>query len=171
MAVELGAGVGLTSMLLALLGWKIFATDIEPSLSTVLKPTIEANSDALSSADGSCTALHLDWLAVDDTARTLFGDSIDLIVTTDTIYASDLVDPLFRAIKALATPGHTRILLALERRDPAMVDGALQRAREVHGVSFKPIDPEVIVKAAAAHGNKAWTSEDIEDVQVLELTL
>ncbi len=168
-AVELGAGIGLLSILLALLGWTVKATDIEPSLTAVLSPNIEANRQKIAaSGSGNCDARHLDWLDADAALPFQTHCPIDLVLTTDTLYVPELAAPLFRTIRKLATPGHTRVFVALERRDPGMVDRTLADATKEHGMRFEPIARDTLRRDADRFGNPGWDWDELEDVQVYE---
>ncbi|KAI6028788.1 hypothetical protein F5J12DRAFT_807732 [Pisolithus orientalis] len=73
---------------------------------------------------------------VEETLRPPF----DLIVSSDTLYDESLIDPLFTTLQALFIQGRDTtsflpnkppvILIALERRDPALISTALARAPE-----------------------------------------
>ncbi|CAG8645614.1 14609_t:CDS:2 [Acaulospora colombiana] len=43
-AIELGSGIGLTALALHSMGWDVCATDVEPVVSTVLRPNIKMNT-------------------------------------------------------------------------------------------------------------------------------
>jgi hypothetical protein len=100
----------------------------------------------------------------------------DLIVTTDTIYHPSLLPALLSTLKHLsllslsttcsppsATPP---ILLALERRDPSLIDSALVEARS-WGFECKRIGGQRIGKSVERH--LGWTREDWEGVEVWKL--
>ncbi|KDN41338.1 hypothetical protein K437DRAFT_178434 [Tilletiaria anomala UBC 951] len=181
-ALELGAGVGLNSVLLAAFGWDAFATDIEPSFSQVLNPTIESNRSLFEGEGdtGTVNALPLDWCASDDVISSLVGrgnhgketvQPIDFILTTDTLYAGDLVHPLLHTIKRLVTPGHTRVLLALERRDPVFVERAFDCARSIFGFSLHAVSQCELRQATEQFGNAQWDWEELEDIEVWQLSI
>lgn len=106
--LELGAGVGLTSLVLARLGWDVLSTDVVPPLETVLRPNIERNqgSSAAAGVSGRVAVQSLDWTsAADGEAATgpmssgLASErAFELIVTADTVYEPTLVDGLLGTI-------------------------------------------------------------------------
>lgn len=89
----------------------------------------------------------------------------DLVVSSDTLYDASLIDPFFSTLKALCLQGrdptssvpqkYPLVLLALERRDPELINTALARspipltrvptrklgkALERAGIRWKPAD-------------------------------
>ncbi|KAL5490284.1 hypothetical protein ACEPAI_5117 [Sanghuangporus weigelae] len=59
-AIELGSGVGLTSLVLAAQGWSVLATDTPTVVHSVLRPNIRRNTrnttNTITTTDGSCSA-------------------------------------------------------------------------------------------------------------------
>ncbi|KAG8808218.1 hypothetical protein FRC19_006052, partial [Serendipita sp. 401] len=55
-AIELGSGIGLTALVLYSIGWDVCATDVEPVLTSVLRPNILMNSNSNSSATGGASS-------------------------------------------------------------------------------------------------------------------
>ncbi|EJD05816.1 uncharacterized protein FOMMEDRAFT_104080 [Fomitiporia mediterranea MF3/22] len=128
-AIELGSGVGLTSLVLAVQGWSVLATDIPAIVLSVLRPNVQRNTRETCLL-GSVQVRALDWTVPPDnwnwdnplsiagtlpdgdvgTGRLdkqgleeeLLGPPFDLILTSDTIYSRELVTPLLRTIKHLA---------------------------------------------------------------------
>jgi hypothetical protein len=116
---------------MARIGWQAVATDIEPVLSSVLRPNVEAGAYQLYNAAQIPTREHiivreLDWNAASDrwswdrlgASSASVSDSsrasepphdsgasamprFDLILTADTIYEPSLVEPLFSTLAAL----------------------------------------------------------------------
>lgn len=180
-AIELGAGVGLVSLVLERLGWSVWATDIDPPLGTVLRPNVERNSRGGAHAD------KLDWNTF--AVASSQWPSFDLIVTADTVYEVTLVDGLFRTIAILLRDGnqeHTEqreseqqatsrqkgrrrrrhALIALERRDPQQVDAALTCASRKHGLSVRQISVREVRKAVDGHLGAEWPRQAWDGVEI-----
>ncbi|WVQ84148.1 hypothetical protein IAT38_006295 [Cryptococcus sp. DSM 104549] len=121
--IELGAGIGYTALVLASLGWRVVATDIEPVLSGVLRPNVENGRRALlqGGLSADVEARELDWVAVggvgvgedagEDYRWLREGEGgdregYDMIVMTDTFYAPHLIDPLWSTLIYLSSPPH-----------------------------------------------------------------
>lgn len=186
--IDLGAGIGLLTLLMSRMGADVLATDVDPPLSGVLLPNIEAHKQQLQ-GHGTAVGRKLDWCEtpLDDEAAAKALSELalqagvappwDLIVTTDTLYHSDLIDPLFRTILALvrasraAQAGEAEadpaILVALERRDSALIDTALQRAAE-HGFALSQVPLRTLRKAVDQHLGATWPREDWAGVEVWE---
>ncbi|PVF97778.1 hypothetical protein CPB86DRAFT_815226 [Serendipita vermifera] len=64
-AIELGSGIGLTALALHSMGWDVCATDVEPVVSTVLRPNIKMNTGDSTRAskrdDHILECKELDW--------------------------------------------------------------------------------------------------------------
>lgn len=91
----------------------------------------------------------------------------DLIVTTDTIYHPSLLPALLSTLKHLSLISSAPpILLALERRDPALIDSALDEARR-WGFECKRVGGPRIGKSVERH--LGWKKEDWEGVEVWKL--
>lgn len=173
-AIELGSGIGYLSLYLASKGYDVLATDIEPSLSSVLAPNVEHGKEVIRmhharikggvEGVGEVRVGEIDWMVSPDvsaihepgsaaglsnggcttecagnckTARgagagkldtkagpiddkpsedtpspearnamqhlaNLVGDGLDMIITTDTLYAPVIVEPLWRTIYHLS---------------------------------------------------------------------
>lgn len=193
-AVELGAGVGYLSLVLASLGYDVTATDIPPVLDSVLAPNIAAGLDRLTrrvatpvfagkvpsrnlsrakdlpgrkEIIGRITARELDWLNPDPDVEALRPD---VIVTSDTIYHPVLVPALFGTIARLSASSviagkkPPTIYLCLERRDSRMVDSALSQAA-TFGIQLKRIGHGRVAKSVERAGWD-WKDEDWEGVEV-----
>ncbi|KAJ6502606.1 hypothetical protein C8R45DRAFT_977188 [Mycena sanguinolenta] len=118
--LELGSGIGLTSLCLARLGCSIvIATDLPWVISSCLAKNIENNRSQLPQGS-EVIVRELDWTvtpdrwvwdhetiiaspghipAADSTSQ--LGEGLDFIVTADTIYSSDLVTPFLRTLHGL----------------------------------------------------------------------
>ncbi|KZO89931.1 hypothetical protein CALVIDRAFT_558936 [Calocera viscosa TUFC12733] len=147
-AVELGSGVGLTALALASLGWDVLATDVPYITTGVLSENVLSNM-SLSGPDwGEVHVRALDWREPLDMGEWELGPPFDLILSADTVYHPSLIGPLLDTLHSLASlsfleapeapEGQRRkhscpILLCLERRDPALVDAALEQAKSRFG--------------------------------------
>lgn len=172
-AIELGSGIGLTALVLHSLGWNVCATDVEPVLSTVLKPNIMFNNQSTSSHLLECK--ELDWMVPPaewtwDAPNSITGasaedptssePSFDLIVTADTLYISELVTPLLRSLHHLAklslaasSGKHScPVYVSVERRDPQLMDRAFDECRTVWGFEVERVRATKIKKALERAG-------------------
>lgn len=134
---------------------------------------------------GDATVRELDWFVDPDEwdwsgARSIapregpktdnnISPSFDLIVTADTLYRQDLVAPLLRTIKAISIQsrkgkGFPPVFVALERRDPEVIEQALELAKE-EGFGCKKIPDGKVRKCLDAVGFK-WDKEDWEGVEI-----
>lgn len=110
----------------------------------------------------------------------LLESPFDLIVTSDTIYSPELVQPLLRTLHALvcgapkwAPAQHARcppIYLCIERRDPALIDRTLAEAKSIWGFAVLRIPHRKVAKAMGKGGVK-WDQEDWAGVEIWKLTL
>ncbi|PWN91407.1 hypothetical protein FA10DRAFT_265263 [Acaromyces ingoldii] len=222
LAVDLGAGVGLTSLVLAALGFDVITTDIDPPYSSVLLPNIAANSPPPSRSGGATRCggqiitLLVDWTVASDVDALLAEadarGGADLVVTADTLYSPSIVDSLLAClaqlkrrgtqrqqqldvqqeeedeeeqkqrrkleVKAKAKAGRgnkgtakdrrTMILVALERRDPSLIEMSLARARSSeHRLEPDRVPQRVLNKAVDDHlGSCHWSRDDWDDVEV-----
>lgn len=93
---------------------------------------------------------------------------LDLIVTTDTVYAPELIDPLLKTLDELSS-GSSRpplIYLALERRDPGVIESFLKKSQEFMNFKTNRIDHQVLVKLTTQMG---WELDDWEGVEIYKL--
>jgi hypothetical protein len=185
-------------IVLAAMGYDVTTTDIEPPLSQVLRPNIERNMTRF--ALGSITATDLDWCTFPSNVSTvkpleeqdLASDSFanwhqpwDSIVTTDTIYHADLIEPLIKTLRTLSilaasakridsqhknpneTPSYPPIYVALENRDPKLVDSALDAAK-AHGFILKRISQSRVDKGLLKSG-WSWDRDAKQDYDGIQL--
>lgn len=199
-AIELGSGVGLTAwvlrqfnavsirsqlkinkrLALASLGWDVLATDIDLVISSVLSNNIRANLVQLPEHSGRVEVHELDWLVSPAEWKWDIASNppYDLIYAADTIYKSELVEPLLRTIHALSTlsrsssapPRSPLILLCIERRDPPLVDRLLDDARNIWNFSVERIPRKRLSKALDKHGAQ-WDNADWEGIELWKLRL
>ncbi|KAJ9114233.1 hypothetical protein QFC22_005685 [Naganishia vaughanmartiniae] len=172
------------SIVVAAMGYQVTTTDIDPPLTQVLRPNIERNASRTNLA--SITVTELDWCnlpvaneqgipkAENDVEYALehggqqWNQAWDVILTTDTIYHADLLQPLLRWIRILSitseaanhndieslgiqTPTYPPVYVALENRDPNLVAKALALATS-YGFITKRISQSRVDKCLAKTG-------------------
>jgi predicted nicotinamide N-methyase len=160
-AVELGAGTGIVSIALGILGWQVWATDLSNVIDDVLRTNIERNRE------GTVIIQELDWCADSwqweyPTPSTI-PPEFDLILCADGIYALELIDPLLQTLKTLSGSRSPIILLALERRDTAVIDSFFQQSRS-HGFTSKKINLRRVLGRQIARWG--WTPDDWHSVEI-----
>ncbi|EFP83530.1 uncharacterized protein PGTG_08716 [Puccinia graminis f. sp. tritici CRL 75-36-700-3] len=97
------------------------------------------------------------------------GTPIDLIVSADTVYTVDLIRPLLTTLSILSarSPKQPIIYIALERREPTLVDSFFQMAVEM-GFKATQVESNRLRKLAESMG---WIDEDWEAVEVWKLSM
>ncbi|KAH9981239.1 hypothetical protein BGW80DRAFT_1471833 [Lactifluus volemus] len=173
--LELGSGTGLAALTMHSLGWDVLATDTDHIIYSVLSPNIAMNYPDPLALDWLVPPISWDWsnpVAVASTTlppssttdANLLQPPFDLIISSDTIYTSELVQPLLRTLHAAATiSGSPPVYLCIERRDPALLD---QR----WGFTTTRIPRKKISKAMEKGGLK-WNKEDWDGVEIWKLKL
>ena len=163
----------------------------------MLLQNIAQNSPSLSSStSGRIEIRELDWTVIPDewiwdndkviaSAATHPGDSppsqgllgppFDLILSSDTLYSPDLTQPLLRTLHALSAfslrgSRPPPIYLCIERRDPVMVDRALEDARNIWGFIVERVSHRKVTKMMDKSGVK-WAKDDWEGVEIWKLVL
>jgi predicted nicotinamide N-methyase len=132
--LDLGAGCGLVSLVLACVGGAhVVATDL-PSVLPRLARNLRANA-SVAVASGQLRALPFDWTSPDDAAVIAALGPFDLVVGTDVVYAASLVAPLVAALRTARAPA---ALFANEERDPD-VHKAFMAALEAAGGDTKTV--------------------------------
>jgi hypothetical protein len=103
----------------------------------------------------------------------------DLIMTADTLYAAALVTPLLRSLHHLSTlsthPGSKfscPLYIAVERRDPQLMDRAFEECSSVWGFKVERIRAPK-VKKALERANVGWVADKSlwEGVEIWKLRL
>lgn len=104
----------------------------------------------------------------------------DLILTSDTLYDKQLIEPLFRTISHLSRlsvqqerPKKMKgppVFLTLENRDPELVKFALEQARTRWGFLTERIPDRKLTKMLDKRG-VAWDRDEWTGVEVWKLTL
>lgn len=187
-AIELGSGIGLTSLCLAAAGFDTISTDLPILTEGLLGSNIAANEASIHgrlSKTRSVAVQALDWM--DDPASWQWPDAdkycppFDLIVTSDSIYSEVLVAPLLRTVKSLSVLSGSRastqnskecfpaVYLAYEHRDDAQYNSFLSLA-EVEGFRIKRVPQLKIRKAVDAV--LGWKDKSIyEGITVVQMKL
>ncbi|KZT67699.1 hypothetical protein DAEQUDRAFT_792362 [Daedalea quercina L-15889] len=195
-AIELGSGIGLSALALCSMGWDVLATDLPDVISAVLSTNIARNAPHLPVGSGIIQARALDWTVPPDQWEWSNSTSIglpnnpekpqidctetlcppfDLIISSDTLYATEIVQPLLRTLHALATLSARHgcrsppAYIAVERRDPSLVDLALADAVTVWGFTTERVLQKKVAKAME-RGGVRWDKEDWEGVEIWKLT-
>jgi hypothetical protein len=107
----------------------------------------------------------------------------DLVITADTLYQPTLTQPLLRSLHHLITmtsssfpptsdssSSRTRCYVALERRDPALIDAALNSAQQEFGFTCDRVPPRKLAKAMKEAALN-WEKDDWDGVEIWELSL
>jgi hypothetical protein len=158
----------------------VLATDIDLMISSVLSNNIRANLAQLPEYPGRIEVRELDWFISPTEWKWDIASNppYDLIYAADTIYKSELVEPLLRTIHALSTlsrsssapPRYPLVLLCIERRDPLLVDRLLDDARNIWNFSVERIPRKRLSKALDKHGAQ-WDNADWEGIELWKLRL
>lgn len=187
----------MTSLALCSLGWDVLATDIPHVISSVLEKNIIHNLSALPIGSGTIQFRELDWSVLPedwtwnhesvvashadhpvsaDESLALLRPPFDLIISADTVYSVELVEPMLRTLHALSTLSASptgshfpAILLCIERRDPALVDRLLATAKEKWQFQIERIPHKKVVKAVEKEAK--WNKVDWDDVELWKLKL
>uniref|UniRef100_A0A914WFC6 Uncharacterized protein n=1 Tax=Plectus sambesii TaxID=2011161 RepID=A0A914WFC6_9BILA len=112
--LELGAGTGVCSLLLASLGAQVTATDLDEQLD-LLRLNVSVNETHFNKSGGSMRVEALDWNC-EQSLKKFSATSFDMILIVDCVYYESSVQPLIDTICALAS-AHTEILCAYEERN------------------------------------------------------
>lgn len=141
--VELGSGCGLLGLALARLGCDVVLTD-QPSALANLRAnarTFVASSTS-GKPSGTVKVMPLDWAKEEDITAARKHGPFDLVVASDVVFASRLVEPLLRTIAGLledASGMDAACWLCLQQRDPDAHELLLRMAPNylsVHERSF-----------------------------------
>jgi len=190
-----------SSLALASLGYDVLATDTAHVCASVLRANINANAHLV---PGRVHVRELDW-GVDPKGwtwddpwsitspvplprrdcddREVLTPPFHLIVSSDTIYDTALVTPLFETIHMLSALSYTSpgspsvsptssrirackppvIYLAVERRDPTLITIPFTRAGKEWGLLFQRVPEKKLKRAGVGVG---WDAEEWEGVEV-----
>ncbi|KAG9043018.1 hypothetical protein FS837_010133 [Tulasnella sp. UAMH 9824] len=116
-----------------------------------------------------------------DADMTSISPPFDLIFTSDTIFSAELAPHLLRTIQHLARisglsgskverVSYPPAYLALENRDPLLVEKTLRQANEVWGFEVSRV-PHSKVNSAMRKGGVNWEDEEWEGVEIWKLQL
>jgi predicted nicotinamide N-methyase len=168
-AIELGAGTGLVSIALGLLGWKVWSTDLLNVIDDVLRDNIARNWE-----ESAIVVQELDWC--DDTWKWIYPPAMetnsdattsmpefDLIACADGLYAKELIDPLLKTLVSLSGCHSPLILVAFERRDSGVIDLFFEQARSL-GFTTKKINLRRILGRQLARWG--WATEDYHSAEI-----
>jgi hypothetical protein len=173
-----------SSLAVASLGYHVLATDL--SSAHLLKSNIAFNRHALPPGAGSIKATALDWTELpsqwdlageENEGDDHFRPPFHLIITADTIYSEELVQPLLRSLHALAlesTPvgsaNSPPVLVCLERRDPLLTDSVFRRARDDWGFKVQRV-PTTKVRRAVEKGLRCKWGDEWSEIELWKLKL
>jgi protein N-lysine methyltransferase METTL21D len=166
-AIELGAGTGLVSLALAILGWQVWATDLSNVIEDVLQINIDRNRH------GDIVVQELDWTRnawewTTFEAADTKSPEFDLIVCADGVYSVDLLPHLLRTLQSLCGLRSPLILMAFERRDPAIIDTFFEQSRALGFTSKKINSRRILGRRIARWG---WTLDDWHSVEIWSMRL
>lgn len=141
----------------------MIATDIPVVIESVLEGNIKDGSKVLERNGPEIEVIPLDWTQVSGNGlpKSLQDRKIDIITTSDTFYAPHLLMPLLETLKALSA-SQPVIYVGLERRDPGLIDQAMEEAR-LMGLKLNRIDKSKIDKLMVEAG---WEIEEWDDVEI-----
>ncbi|XP_049599898.1 methyltransferase-like protein 22 [Syngnathus scovelli] len=128
--VELGAGAGLTSIIMATLAKRVYCTDVGEDLLSMCRRNISLNEHMIERAGGEVRVRQLDWLQSDlctdpdvDLSWTEeevadIHDNTSFIIAADVCYDDDLTDGLFRTLYRLCSNfAHAcTVFISIEKR-------------------------------------------------------
>jgi hypothetical protein len=178
---------------LASLGWDVLATDIPHVIQSVLKNNVTSNLAALPPDSGTVQVRELDWFVspanwawdhksiishsspldpASTLCPTLLCPPFDLIISADTVYASNLIEPLLRTLYTLSTLSSRPppIFLCVERRDPLLLDRLLAEAKEKWKFSVERIPHKKLARSLGKSGVH-WENSDWDGVELWKLIL
>ncbi|KAF7098741.1 hypothetical protein CFC21_100458 [Triticum aestivum] len=131
-AVDLGAGCGLVSVVAALLGARVVATDL-PDRVRLLRKNLEENVCNGDGDGGSATVAELVWGDEYELDPELLlwldteAEPPELVLGSDVVYSEEAVGDLLATLCRLAGP-RTTVLLAGELRNDVVVECFLEAA-------------------------------------------
>ncbi|KAI9221024.1 putative methyltransferase-domain-containing protein [Blastocladiella britannica] len=130
--LELGAGTGILSAALGLMGARVTATDMaEPVILDNLRANIARNATSATDQNTYAVSVHAhNWGTVpsDPVLRPSEGTDWDYVVAADCVYTLEPLPLLLASIDAVAGP-KTVVFVAMERRDPVVSDQCVERAK------------------------------------------
>jgi hypothetical protein len=178
--LDLGSGIGFLPLCLASRGYKVIATDVPSVIDSVLSQNISTGLSEIkrldTRSDPDVQVTTLDWETVAQTGQLpdSVNGKIDMLITSDTIYAPHLVRPLFETLRIISFSssssssssgrgsGQPTIYITLERRDSTLVDSALEIANDM-GLALRRVDRGKIDRLRDEAG---WNKDDWDDVEI-----
>lgn len=161
-------------------------------ISSVLAKNISDNLSALPIGSGIIQIRELDWSVPPENwtwdhelviashseqssaapSPALLQPPFDLIISADTIYSAELVQPMLRTLHALcavsssasATGRPPQIIICVERRDPLLLDRLLADAKENWKFTVERIPHKKLVKVVEK--SSQWDRSDWEGVEL-----
>ncbi|XP_022609441.1 methyltransferase-like protein 22 [Seriola dumerili] len=128
--LELGAGTGITSIVMATIAKTVYCTDVGEDLLSMCKRNVALNRHMMESAGGEVRVRQLDWLQHDlctdadaefswteEEVADLY-DNTSFIIAADVCYDDDLTDGLFRTLYRLCSnfTHACTIFISIEKR-------------------------------------------------------
>ncbi|XP_037649107.1 methyltransferase-like protein 22 [Sebastes umbrosus] len=128
--LELGAGTGLTSIVMATIAKTVYCTDVGEDLLNMCERNVTLNRHMLEPAGGDVRVRQLDWLQHDlctdadvefkwteEEVADMY-DNTKIIIAADVCYDEDLTDGLFRTVYRLCSnfPHTCMIFISIEKR-------------------------------------------------------
>ncbi|KAL3053042.1 hypothetical protein OYC64_005550 [Pagothenia borchgrevinki] len=128
--LELGAGTGLTSIVMATICKTTFCTDVGEDLLSMCKTNVTLNRHLMEAAGGDVRVRQLDWLQHDlctdadvefswteEEVEDMYNNT-EIIIAADVIYDDELTDGLFRTLYRLCSSfSHScSVFISIEKR-------------------------------------------------------
>ncbi|XP_077390408.1 methyltransferase-like protein 22 isoform X2 [Festucalex cinctus] len=128
--VELGAGAGLTSIIMATLAKRVYCTDVGEDLLSMCQRNITSNEHMIEHAGGEVRVRQLDWLRSDictdpdvelswtEEEVADIHDNASFIIAADVCYDDELTDGFFRTLYRLCNNfAHAcTVFISIEKR-------------------------------------------------------
>ena len=179
---------------LASLGWDVLATDIPHVIESVLKNNVTNNIAGLPPNSGIVQVRELDWFVPPanwiwnhksiishssplipsaTSCPSLLRPPFDLIISADTVYASELLQPFLRTLYSLSMLSTSRpppIFLCVERRDSLLLDRLLSDAKDKWNFAVERIPHKKLARSLEKSGVQ-WKKSDWDGVELWKLRL
>jgi hypothetical protein len=180
---------------LASLGWDVLATDIPHVIQSVLKINVTNNLTALPPNSGTVQVRELDWfvspanwtwdhksiishsepfIPSSTPCPSLLSPPFDLIISADTVYTSELLEPFLRTLYTLSTLSVSSrpppIFLCVERRDSLLLDRLVSDANEKWKFAVERIPHKKLTRSLEKSGIQ-WGKSDWDGVELWKLRL
>ncbi|KAK6171409.1 hypothetical protein SNE40_019603 [Patella caerulea] len=119
--LDLGAGVGLTSIVSAMFADKVYSTDTGNDVLDIARNNVEVNARLLRNGGQSVEVREIDWIKCDKengiytfTAEEL--EKINFVFAAEVIYDIDLTEAFFTTIEIILQKVPKTVYIALEKR-------------------------------------------------------